>query len=384
LLRSVKYGLYGAVLAGVVGGTAAWQGVDKSVDLVVDGQPTAVHTTAHTVAGALSSAGYRVGPHDLVAPAPSAHIHSGSHVVLNRGRLLRLDVNGVRKDIWTTAPTVAAAMDQLGYSTANFTSVSRSRRLPLTPTSLTIRTPRLVTIVHDGTRDRIATTDNTVGELLADLGVTVSAKNQVSPRPSTMLRAGMTIRVRHVAKKVVTSTRVVPFATTRTVSKTIPAGTTKVVRAGRTGLSRVTFSFVYIDGKLVGKTLIKTVVLRKPVTQVVRVGASTTAAPSVAVAPGTAQDIARQMLLARGWGTSEFNCLATLWGHESGWRTNAGTPSGAYGIPQAVPGTKMAVAGADWLTSARTQITWGLSYISGRYGTPCGAWSAWQAQGGWY
>jgi hypothetical protein len=72
-----------------------------------------------------------------------------------------------------------------------------------------------------------------------------------------------------------------------------------------------------------------------------------------------------------------------MWNRESGWRVNAANGSGAYGIPQALPGSKMAAFGADWQTNPRTQIEWGLSYISGRYGTPCGAWSSWQAQG-WY
>ena len=72
-----------------------------------------------------------------------------------------------------------------------------------------------------------------------------------------------------------------------------------------------------------------------------------------------------------------------LWNRESGWRTTAQNSSGAYGIPQALPGSKMASAGADWRTNAATQIKWGLGYISGRYGTPCGAWGHSQSTG-WY
>ena len=68
---------------------------------------------------------------------------------------------------------------------------------------------------------------------------------------------------------------------------------------------------------------------------------------------------------------------------ESGWRYNAENASGAYGIPQALPGSKMASAGPDWQTNPTTQIKWGLGYIKGRYGSPCQAWAAWQAQG-WY
>lgn len=100
--------------------------------------------------------------------------------------------------------------------------------------------------------------------------------------------------------------------------------------------------------------------------------------------PTGAQAVAWQQVQARGWGTDQFACLVQLWQKESGWRVNAAnSSSGAYGIPQALPGSKMASAGADWQTNAATQITWGLGYISGRYGTPCGAWSHSQSVG-WY
>jgi hypothetical protein len=90
--------------------------------------------------------------------------------------------------------------------------------------------------------------------------------------------------------------------------------------------------------------------------------------------PGSAQAIALELVTARGWGNDQYSCLVSLWNKESGWRVNAYNPSGAYGIPQALPGSKMATAGADWQTNPATQITWGLNYISGVYGTPCGAW----------
>jgi len=100
--------------------------------------------------------------------------------------------------------------------------------------------------------------------------------------------------------------------------------------------------------------------------------------------PGSAQAIAYDMVRARGWGDDQFSCLVALWNKESGWRVNAyNRSSGAYGIPQALPGSKMGSAGADWETSAATQISWGLGYIGGRYGTPCGAWSHSQSTG-WY
>jgi hypothetical protein len=99
--------------------------------------------------------------------------------------------------------------------------------------------------------------------------------------------------------------------------------------------------------------------------------------------PGSAQAIGHDLVIARGWGEDQFACLVSLFNRESHWNVYAANPSGAYGIPQALPGSKMASAGADWATNPATQITWGLNYIAGRYGTPCGAWAHSQSAG-WY
>jgi hypothetical protein len=96
------------------------------------------------------------------------------------------------------------------------------------------------------------------------------------------------------------------------------------------------------------------------------------------------QAIAEALLSKYGFDSSQMSCLVPLWMGESGWRVNAeNASSGAYGIPQALPGSKMASAGADWQTNAATQIEWGLGYIHDRYGSPCGAWGFKQSHG-WY
>jgi hypothetical protein len=95
------------------------------------------------------------------------------------------------------------------------------------------------------------------------------------------------------------------------------------------------------------------------------------------------QGIAARMVAARGWGPADMSALIKLWNRESGWRTSAANPSGAYGIPQALPGGKMASAGSDWRTNPATQIAWGLSYIRGMYGSPRAAW-AHEMSSGWY
>ena len=103
-------------------------------------------------------------------------------------------------------------------------------------------------------------------------------------------------------------------------------------------------------------------------------GGSTVSAPPPD--PGTAQSIGYNMLPSFGFSQStQWGCLLNLWNRESGWVYDAENASGAYGIPQALPGSKMASAGADWQTNPATQIKWGLGYISQIYGTPCGAWN---------
>lgn len=116
-------------------------------------------------------------------------------------------------------------------------------------------------------------------------------------------------------------------------------------------------------------------------------------APATANVPGGSlsntaaqnQAIAKQLAAPYGWDQgAQWDSLVQIWNHESSWNAAAKNPSsGAYGIPQALPASKMSSAGADWQSNPATQIKWGLSYIKSRYGDPVRAWSAWQSKG-WY
>jgi hypothetical protein len=98
--------------------------------------------------------------------------------------------------------------------------------------------------------------------------------------------------------------------------------------------------------------------------------------------PGSAQSIAYNMMASFGFNPATFfGCLKDIWDRESGWRYDAENPSGAYGIPQALPGSKMSSAGPDWANNAETQIRWGLGYIRDRYGSACKAWAFEEANG---
>ncbi|MFC6161664.1 hypothetical protein ACFWUU_23365 [Kribbella sp. NPDC058693] len=99
---------------------------------------------------------------------------------------------------------------------------------------------------------------------------------------------------------------------------------------------------------------------------------------------GTPKEVAMNLLPDHGWSQSQFSCLEKLWNKESRWKVSADNPSStAYGIPQALPGSRMAAYGKDWRTNPVTQIKWGLDYIEATYGSPCNAWGHSQAKG-WY
>ncbi len=399
--RSSTGSLVGIVAAAVVGASHFRDhflapGIDKLVVVSVDGKQKAISTSASDVAGVLKDAGYTVSAHDTVAPAPAAPLSSGSQIVLNRGRLLNLQVNGKPKDVWTTAATVDVALTQLGYTPAVYTSVARSTVLPLGVTAIVIRTPKPVVVVADGKKRNVTTTEATVAGVLSTLGVKLEQKDRVKPALTAHVKIKTRIVITRVKNGKLTVTEAVAYPVTQKPDAKMTVNQRKVLRAGVQGSAKVTYAVTYVNGKVTKRTVVARKVVTKPKAQIVKVGtkplpqkrlAAVAAAPAATAgggaSPQEAMTIALKVVRARGWKDSAFNCLAQIWGHESGWRVNAGSAGGTYGIPQANPGSKMASAGADWQTNARTQINWGLSYIVAKFGTPCGAWDSWQIHG-WY
>jgi resuscitation-promoting factor RpfB len=366
--RSVKYGLYGAVLAGVVGGTAAFATAANgtTVNLLVDGQSKQVHTTASNVQGVLKGAGYRVNDHDIVAPAANAKIHGGEKIVLNRGRLLHLNIDGRKTDVWTTAPTVADALAQLGYSASDFVSVSRSTRLPLDPTSIELRAPKVVTVAYDGKKRTVHTTDATVGQLLTDLHVRLSSRDRVVPAVSTVIKHRQVITIERIAGRHVVVRESIPFSVTKQNDATMYQGDTKVITPGVAGSASATYSEVYRNGKLVRRTLMSRHVLTAPRAQVEKVGTKARAVAPAAPAPAAS--------------TSGLNWDAVA-ACESGGNWAINTGNGFYGGLQFDYGTWLAYGGGAYaqtanLASREEQITVATRLYAARGSSPwpvCGA-----------
>lgn len=388
--RNFKFGLYGLVLAGLVGGTAGWATAsDNIVNLRIDGQDRQVQTSASDVRGVLADADITVGEHDLVAPELGAKVDDGAAIVIRRGHQLHLTVNGKARQVWVNAVSVDEALRQLGYGEKNRVSVSRSTRLDSgTATRLSVTSPKLVTFKVDGKTLPVSSFGPTLRQALDQARVRLAPHDRISAKVTSPVRDRQVVKITRVSYKYSVTRQAVPYGTVRQDDPNRAAGTSAVVAAGRNGLRQVTYQLRYVDGKLAGRVVYDDHAVRSTVSRRIAVGTKQpTPAPAPVSAPassGSAQQIAAGMVSARGWGSDQFSCLVSLWNKESGWRTTASNPSsGAYGIPQSLPGNKMASAGADWQTNPRTQITWGLGYIADVYGTPCSAWAHSQATN-WY
>ena len=360
--RSVKFGLYGAVLAVVVGGTVAWATNDKTISLAVDGKTTSVHTDAGTVQGVLRSAGYQLGSHDLVAPAPNAKVHDGSTIVLKRGRLLRLSVDGSTREVWVTDPTVSAALADLGYA-SDFSSVSRDKRLPLSTTQIEIRSPKTVTLTHDGATTTLTSTDATVDQLLKSLGLSLGDQDVVDPVVATPLSQGATITVHRVSQTQVTELDPVPFGTDQQPDSTMAKGQTKVVSAGVNGSATVVYTVVYVDGALASKTPVSSTPITAPKNQVVKVGtAAAPAAPPAGSSGGLNWDAVAKCESNNHWDDNTGNgYYGGLQFNISTWLSNGG---GAYAPRADLATREQQIAVATRLYQARGSAPWP---VCGRY-----------------
>jgi uncharacterized protein YabE (DUF348 family) len=371
--RSVKYGLYGAVLAGLVGGTAAFATAANGtpITVVVDGQSKKMDTSAGDVQGALQSAGYSVGAHDIVAPDIHSKISDNEKIILKRGRLLHLLVDGKKLNVWTTAPTVSEALSQLGYPAADFVSVSRSKRLPLNATNIELRAPKSVTVRHDHKRDRAVTTAPTVGQLLKELRVKVGVHDRVQPAVSAPVKAGLAVRVLRVVSKRVTQHEALNYGVSQRNDSSIYSGQTQVVTYGKEGTAAVTYAVVYVDGKLSSRKAVARKVLAQPRTQIEKVGTKQRPQPAPAPAPAApAPPVSNNGL--------NWDALAAC---ESGGNWHINTGNGFYGGVQFDSGTWLANGGGAYapradLATREQQIAIATKVYNARGSSPwpvCGA-----------
>ena len=342
-------------------------------------------TDASTLREAFKDAGIAIDPDDLVEPGLDEKLVA-SHYDVNvyRARPVTVVDGALRTKILSPYQTpeqivkhanVVLQDEDETVVSVNNDMVSQSAGLQV---SIDRATP--FTFVMYGKRIAAYTQGTTVAEMLELKEVKLAANDMLSLAKSTPITAGMTVELWREGKQTITQDEEVAFEVEKINDADRELGYKEVKTPGTLGSRTVSYEIEMRNGVEISRKEIQSVTTKEPVKQVEVVGAKLPTPTN----PTEAQALGHQMMLDYGYSEAEWPCLYNLWMRESGWRTTAGNQSsGAYGIPQALPASKMATVGPDYLTNAATQITWGLGYVKGRYGTPCGAWSSFQAKG-WY
>ncbi|HET8605060.1 MAG TPA: transglycosylase family protein [Marmoricola sp.] len=311
--KAVLGGLVGVVVLALAGTTVGYTTMSHDVTLSVDGKDKTIHTFAGDVQGVLADQGIHTGPHDVVVPSPNAPVHDGSQIAVRFGRQLDVSVDGKKHVYWTTATTVASAMDQLGlrYQNADL-STSRSAGIDRQGMLLQITTPKKLVIQvadqHPQKRDIVALT---VRDLLKQLHIKLDHNDKVRPGLGHLLKDGdrvvvtrFGVKVKHVAGQTM------PYTTVQRDNSSMTRGTTRTVRAGRPGLRDVTYKVFFKNGHITRRTVVSQHVLRQPVSQIVAVGTKAPAPPAPTVnyaSGGTVWDAIAQCESGGNWAANTGN-----------------------------------------------------------------------------
>ncbi|NUO90859.1 MAG: DUF348 domain-containing protein [Dermatophilaceae bacterium] len=347
----------------LTGGAVGATQLDKTVHLSVDGAPsTAEFYGSSTVGDVLAGKGIEVKPGDVVIPATGTTVDDGDSITVKYARLLTLTVDGKTRQIRTTETTVDGALLALGLrGDGARLSASRSQTIGRQGLSLTIVTPKAVTVTADGKTTTKTVAAGTVGEALTQLGVRLGKADKVNPPVTTRLTNGAKVAVQRVQTTDTKTTESIAFGTTRTKTNALYADQTKVSRAGVAGTRVVTSRATVVDGKVVSRKTIASTVTKAPVDRVLLVGTRSRPAPAAAPAPaptastgGSSSGAGINLARAAMW-DSIAQCESS-----GNWHINTG--NGYYGGLQFLTSTWLGYGGGDFasradLASREQQIT---------------------------
>lgn len=357
----------------------ALDGLNRSGRLITihdRGEEKVFLSEAGTIADALKDAGITVDSHDAVEPALSEKLVASEYQInIYRARPVTVIDGATRQKVVTAYQTSEQIVEDVGIKLheEDTTSVSRSDDILNDGAGLQLVIDRAVPFELNlyGSKTTARTQGRTVEEMLKEKNVALTENDRVSVDLSTPITEGMKVRVWREGKQTVTVKESVPFKVEKIRDADREYGYSAIQTPGKNGKREVTYEVTVRDGKEVSRKEIASLTIVRAKKQIEVIGAKLPTPTN----PSENQALGHIMMLNAGFDEDQWPCLYNLWMRESGWTTTAGnTLSGAYGIPQALPATKMASVGADYLTNPRTQIEWGLRYIKGRYGTPCGGW----------
>ena len=350
------------------------------------GDEQVVITKAGTLGEALKLAGIEISAgHDVVEPSLDSELVASNYSInIYRARPITVVDGVVKKNITTAEQTPERIAKAAGITIYNEDQTDFSAPSDILSNGssqvMSIDRATVVQFTLYGKHAQVRTRATTVEEFLKEKSIEIGANDYLSVEKGQAISTGMAIELWREGKQTVTVEEEVDFEIEKVQDANREVGYREVKTPGVKGKRNATYEIEMKNGQEASRTEIASVTIEEPKKQVEIIGAKLPTPTN----PTEAQAIGKEMMLAAGFGEDQWGCLYNLWMRESGWRTTAGNvSSGAYGIPQSLPASKMAAFGGDYLTNPRTQIAWGLSYIKGRYGTPCGGWSSFQAKG-WY
>ncbi len=358
----------------------------KVVHLYVDGKQQVIPTRAQNVGDVLQKNGIELREGDVTEPAvDSLIIDQDFNINVYRAKPVTIiDDNGqkITAKIAESDPSQIAkkaGMTVYPEDKVEMAAPDEALRDGIIGAKVVIDRAVPTTINLYGNTITARTQAATVGELLKEKNIKAVQGDTIQPSPDTPLTDKTQIFITSVGKQIASTEEEIPAPVEKVSDPNTPAGSSNVTEAGSPGRKVVTYEIELQNGKEVARRPIQEVVSVQPVKKVISEGTKI-----VISNPSANVEIGQRLAAAHGWTGNEFNCLYQLWQKESKWNhLSSNSGSGAYGIPQALPGSKMASVGSDWQTNPETQITWGLGYIARSYGTPCSAWAKSRASG-WY
>jgi resuscitation-promoting factor RpfB len=319
--KTLLFALAGAVVLVLAATGVGYAALSKTVTVSVDGKTTQVRTFGDHVSDVLDAADISVGKHDAVAPGLSSSVADGQTVSVKYGRPLKVKVDGQANRYWVTARNVSSALDQLGlnFGRADLTA-SRGSTISRSGMSLGVVTPKSLTVKIAGAKKHKRTvTALKVRDALKELGVKVDGNDKVKPGLSTKVTDGDHIkftRVKVVKRKVTES---VGYGTIKKADSGMYKGDTKTVRAGRSGARKVVYRVRFENGQPVTRKALKTTVVRKPTSAIVRYGTKEQAPASNYVGGSSAWDRIAACESGGNWAANTGN------GYYGGLQFNLGT-----------------------------------------------------------
>ena len=352
----------------------------KIITVFENGERIAFKTDATTVKDALSEQNIILAPEDNVEPALDEKLTDTDYSVnIYRASPYLVADGEQRVKVMTAAKTPKKIAEAGGLKIFDediiLNEISQNPLEDGTFSVLKIQRAKLISVKIFGKTEQIRTQANTIAEFLAEKKIKLGNQDGVSKNQNEKIQEGDHFEIWRNGKQTLTVEEEIPFETEKIQDASKDVSFREVKTAGENGKKTVTYDVEMRDGVEIARTKITEVEIRAAKKQVEVIGTKVRV-----IVPGEHQALMSQADIS----ASDFESAEWLIAKESGWRINASnSSSGAYGLPQALPGSKMASAGADWQTNPVTQLRWMNGYVMGRYGSWANA-VAHSKSKGWY